>query len=242
MSDPTSQGSLHLEVRDFGPIVKAEIELRPLTVFVGPSNTGKTYLATLIYALHQHFSGRSQTPDFPSVFKAGGVRGAPKRTNTWPQQDINSLVAWAAQLSTKRKRNASNEGAVDLIDLDDSISNIIRLGFKARCDNARDLLRNEIIRCFGIDEIKRLVRRRSKIGARVVLRKHFSNDAPLSKHEMIIKNQKIEYAITTLNGTPVQIDSDRARELAYRVHDIAKTIVGQNEQTRGSYIRCWHRI
>lgn len=48
--------SLDLEVRDFGPIGEARVELRPLTVFVGPSNTGKSYLATLIYALHKHFS------------------------------------------------------------------------------------------------------------------------------------------------------------------------------------------
>ena len=51
-----SEESLKLEVRDFGPIGRASLELRPLTVFVGPSNTGKSYLATLIYALHKHFS------------------------------------------------------------------------------------------------------------------------------------------------------------------------------------------
>ena len=48
----TSQ-SLELNVRDFGPVVEARIDLRPLTVFVGPSNTGKSYLAILIYALHR---------------------------------------------------------------------------------------------------------------------------------------------------------------------------------------------
>ena len=49
--------STHPDVRisaeNFGPIVNASVDLRPLTVFVGPSNTGKTYLATLIYALHK---------------------------------------------------------------------------------------------------------------------------------------------------------------------------------------------
>ncbi len=38
-------------VRNFGPIVRADVELRPLTIFAGPSNTGKSYLATLIYAI-----------------------------------------------------------------------------------------------------------------------------------------------------------------------------------------------
>ena len=53
---------VHINVQNFGPIEKAEIDLRPLTVFVGESNTGKTYLAALIYALHQHFEGISQFP------------------------------------------------------------------------------------------------------------------------------------------------------------------------------------
>ena len=52
----------YLNVQNFGPIEKAEIDLRPLTVFVGESNTGKTYLAALIYALHKNFRGISQFP------------------------------------------------------------------------------------------------------------------------------------------------------------------------------------
>ena len=51
---------MELEVSDFGPIVRAKIDLRPLTVFVGPSNTGKSYLAILIYALHKFFSAYSR--------------------------------------------------------------------------------------------------------------------------------------------------------------------------------------
>ena len=48
-----------LSVENFGPIAKAEVELRPLTVFVGPSDTGKSYLSVLIYALHNIFSSLS---------------------------------------------------------------------------------------------------------------------------------------------------------------------------------------
>ena len=53
---------IYLNVKNFGPIEKAEVDLRPLTVFVGESNTGKTYLAALIYALHQNFRDISQFP------------------------------------------------------------------------------------------------------------------------------------------------------------------------------------
>ena len=50
MSDTPKPGNLELEVTDFGPIAEAKVELRPLTVFIGPSNTGKSWLAMLIYA------------------------------------------------------------------------------------------------------------------------------------------------------------------------------------------------
>lgn len=45
-----------LSVTNFGPIASAKVDLRPLTVFIGPSNTGKSYLATLAYALSLHLT------------------------------------------------------------------------------------------------------------------------------------------------------------------------------------------
>ncbi len=56
----TQHLDVHLTVENFGPIEKANIDLRPLTVFVGESNTGKTYLAALIYALHPAFEGSAK--------------------------------------------------------------------------------------------------------------------------------------------------------------------------------------
>ena len=58
-SDNKETDSLHgpnliLDVENFGPIAEAKnIEFKPMTVFVGPSNTGKTYLATLLHAYLQ---------------------------------------------------------------------------------------------------------------------------------------------------------------------------------------------
>ena len=56
---PQSRPRIKVGVSGFGPISKGTVELRPLTVFVGPSNVGKTYLATLIYSLHRILSGFS---------------------------------------------------------------------------------------------------------------------------------------------------------------------------------------
>lgn len=60
----TQSPNVNISVENFGPIEKADIDLRPLTIFVGESNTGKTYLATLIYTLNRVFEGFSRVP-FP---------------------------------------------------------------------------------------------------------------------------------------------------------------------------------
>jgi len=52
--NPLHAPNLVLDVENFGPIAEAKnIEFRPMTVFVGPSNTGKSYLARLLHAMLQ---------------------------------------------------------------------------------------------------------------------------------------------------------------------------------------------
>lgn len=40
-----------LRVENFGPIVEGTVEFKPLTFLIGANNSGKTYVATLLYAL-----------------------------------------------------------------------------------------------------------------------------------------------------------------------------------------------
>ena len=61
---PLLNPKARIDVRDFAPVAEASVALRPFTVFVGPSNTGKTYLAILIYALHRVFGGFPRLPPF----------------------------------------------------------------------------------------------------------------------------------------------------------------------------------
>ena len=51
------ENMLTVSVKDFGPIKEGTVELKPLTIFVGPSNTGKSYMAGAIYALMKGFEG-----------------------------------------------------------------------------------------------------------------------------------------------------------------------------------------
>lgn len=45
--------TLRIGVKNFGPLGEAMIELKPLTIFVGPNNSGKSYMAQLFYVLSQ---------------------------------------------------------------------------------------------------------------------------------------------------------------------------------------------
>ena len=62
IKDTQQYPNVEISVENFGPIAEANIDLRPLTVFVGPSNTGKTYLSTLMYALQGISGGFTQFP------------------------------------------------------------------------------------------------------------------------------------------------------------------------------------
>ena len=46
---------LTLKIKQLGPVKNSELEWNPLTVFIGPNNTGKTYTAYLIYKFFKNF-------------------------------------------------------------------------------------------------------------------------------------------------------------------------------------------
>ena len=56
-----------ISVENFGPIRKGTVELRPLTVFTGDSDTGKSWLATLIYSMYSTTSFRSSVLYFENT-------------------------------------------------------------------------------------------------------------------------------------------------------------------------------
>ena len=140
MDDLIKQDALELEVANFGPIIEAKIDLRPLTVFVGPSNTGKSYLAILIYALHRFFSG---SVGFGMFWNA-----MPREL---PQKTIDAINEWAEPTLTSWETLKAEGSLVLPPPVTDEIRSLL--------DTQGDLLGNEIIRCFGMDETNALVRK-----------------------------------------------------------------------------------
>ena len=138
----------YINVKNFGPIEEAEIDLRPLTVFVGESNTGKTYLAALIYALYQHFRGISQFPwaDYVTSFFSFTYRSRDR----YPQNRREVLEQ--ETLEALEKLNTPGR-PFKFSDLPQEI----HTQFEFKLIDQEDFP-NELIRCFDFEAVSKLIR------------------------------------------------------------------------------------
>ena len=85
---------LTISVKNFGPIAEGSVDLKPLTIFVGPSNTGKSYMATGVYAVTGtnagYFDGRSDGfPRYRAIHPGRRLKNS--------RQVPNSFVEWVWQ-------------------------------------------------------------------------------------------------------------------------------------------------
>ena len=129
---------LELEVEHFGPIVEAKLDLHPLTVFIGPSNTGKSYLAILIYALHRFFSGDMELDSRSWYYR----RGRDDEEKQLSQEAIDALREIAQSLLDNRELPEERS-----LVLPAPVMDLIR----AELDVRGRSLGQEISRCFGTD-------------------------------------------------------------------------------------------
>ena len=77
--------NLELEIKNFGPIKNGKITLKPLTIFIGPSNTGKSYAAILI---HTVLDAISKLPLHLSMVTATHI----ERDQTISKQFVKSIT------------------------------------------------------------------------------------------------------------------------------------------------------
>lgn len=117
---------MKLSVKNFGPIKKAEnIEIKPLTVFAGPSNTGKTYLATLIYSLFKMAHGSGKGEGFPTFL-------------TYIAEKDKSFLDYLLDTKKVNKKNLDK--------IKEKVASVI---FPAMMKNNQSLWKKEMLRCFG---------------------------------------------------------------------------------------------
>ena len=144
-----------LSVENFGPIARATLDLRPLTVFVGPSNTGKSYLAILIYALHKVF-GTGAWADRLRALATDQVDGgnlAGSGTSR-PESDEAREIMDAFMRTPREVVDTSWE-------LSEGLAERVRL-LLANCEGLGDVFNREVTRCFGVDRCSGLIRSRAR--------------------------------------------------------------------------------
>jgi predicted ATPase len=60
---------LAIEAKDFGPISGGKITLKPLTLFIGPNNSGKSYAAMLIHSIFESYTPTALLGHVPFFYK-----------------------------------------------------------------------------------------------------------------------------------------------------------------------------
>ena len=159
----TATGASHLEltVSNLGPIAEGKIELRPMSVFVGPSNTGKSYLATLVYALHQcfgaYFNPISHVLPWGQTFGGGRVPFLmPPNDLDLSAEDISSLHSWRNAMRLSMTESGQSMSSRVESKLPETVSELVRRTL-ASVGQLSTNLDEEVVRCFGIDKTESLV-------------------------------------------------------------------------------------
>ena len=210
-SQPFS-GEYQLDVENFGPISKTSVALRPLTVFIGPSNTGKSYLAILIYALYQCFGGAIRSPY--GYARRPGYRLAPMfhllaGSNELGHADLEVFREWLSkqfednlQLSPEGEMVSSSP----LEPLPEQIASYTRT-LVEQPRGFEKTLEREIGRCFGVDQIHELIRRsKSRTGARVGLSIPRENSTGMVRYELQLRRDGIQFSGVIGGAEPLPYD------------------------------------
>lgn len=186
--------NFRLSVKDFGPIVEADVDFRPLTVFVGPSNTGKSYMAVLAYALHQVLM---EEPIEVRVrrYLPSGMR---RFLRDIPHRDVQAIQAWAKQPDSTTGDQVNSP----------EFEKIIKNGLENYFYRLREGIVAELLRCFGFEDIEHFHRNPKKSGAQI----HFYK-GDNGYETTLTQGSREETRIVIPSIPPFSIDRDMQRSL-----------------------------
>ena len=134
--------NITISVENYGPIAEAkDIELRPLTIFVGPSNTGKSYLAILTYALHTTLNFYDDYPLSLQIIHRGKISSR----NSLKELSVEKIATFL---------NGLDSDNITFSTLSKDIQNSIKETIALKINN---LFYEEIARCLGINNEDNLI-------------------------------------------------------------------------------------
>ena len=170
-----------LEVSNFGPIVEANVEMRPLTVFVGPSNTGKSYLAILLYALHLALRGpRTRFRGMP--FEIDTLIDPPPKRRRLNKADSRAAKKWAKASADEYR----------ILPIPYALMHHVRNGLDESVSALKQRVLSELNRCFSVDDPQDLVRKPSKSTSRIILRAPTEIDTKGVKIDIHVSRSEME--------------------------------------------------
>ncbi len=188
-------GALELEVTDFGPIVNAKVDLRPLTVFVGPNNTGKSYLAILVYALHRVLGGGVYYPGGSVRHRRRPLLGL--NDPDLSEECIDALVEVARSLIDEA--DALDEATVVL---PAPVAGALRSAFN---EMAREIV-GETSRCFGVADSHALLRKGTAKEVRISMRRCGDHPSVRTEHTLSL-DRDAEFRVAVPADAPLPVDS-----------------------------------
>ena len=221
MNESMKSQGLQLSVRDFGPIARADVDFRPMTVFVGPSNTGKSYLAMLVYALHRFFSISlvgiadlyRRQPSVSRFHRPATLLGQEKDLKDLHISD--ETVEELLELMCRIQVELSETGYMTFDEiprystqLPDNVATLIRTLIEQGSSNLGDAIVEELDRCFGIGRRRRLARRSSRGGARVLIKRYPEEDlhrGKLIEHELTVMSAYARFKSSIPSDLPMYL-------------------------------------
>lgn len=201
------QDSPQLTVTDFGPIRQADIDLCPLSVLVGPSNTGKSYLAILIYSLHRYFGNTSRSFLSSKEFRS--------QLNSIPSDVLGDFTDSVLKLTRQPiELEVSDSSAQDEVVAPEPVATVFRRMFRKVAHSG---FQDEISRCFGLDAT--MLRRRNGDGSSHVIFRTMPVESNKSiEHHLTLESEAITFETRIPEEMPLTVKRgfDRAIPLGWR--------------------------
>ncbi len=146
----------NIQVKDFGPIIEGAVDLKPLTIFVGPNNSGKSYMAMLLYSLLRSYTPESASWGLPRLFRRGMIRTYPPLLSRpflsipgeyYPDDD--NIVADLQQFLDNSHR--TSDGVVSILfgEFPEAIRSLLDERINESVDTFAATFNQEVQRCYG---------------------------------------------------------------------------------------------
>lgn len=141
------QRSLKVSVENFGPITSGEFELKPITIFIGANNSGKSYMALLVYAFSRALYRRFHRPFRHPLFRFDPTKDIEKHGK--------ELEEW---LRSEQAIVKIKQRKLFFRDLPQNIQQNLQESFVKNLSMLREDLEETIRDYFGCEDLRTLIR------------------------------------------------------------------------------------